>query len=102
MSKGLLGRSFFFSGKPLFSLLPVIFHFSSRAGVFCGGEFVLKIFEFGIHLLLKGLVGGAVTPFILSRIASASGGETVAANVALVANNADVAAAIAVALAETP
>jgi pseudouridine-5'-phosphate glycosidase len=49
-----------------------------------------------------GLVGGAVTPFILSRIASASGGQTVAANVALVANNADVAASIAVALAETP
>lgn len=46
-----------------------------------------------------GLVGGAVTPFVLERVALATGHRTVDANVELVANNADVAAAIAVALA---
>ena len=46
-----------------------------------------------------GLTGAEVTPFILARIAEASDQRTVAANVALVAHNADVAAAIAVALA---
>ena len=46
-----------------------------------------------------GARGGAVTPFVLERIATATGGRTVAANVALVEHNAAVAAAIAVALA---
>jgi len=47
-----------------------------------------------------GVVGGAVTPFVLHRIATATGGRTVAANVALVERNAAVAAAIASALAQ--
>jgi pseudouridine-5'-phosphate glycosidase len=46
-----------------------------------------------------GVRGGAVTPFVLERIATATGGRTVAANVALVEHNAAVAAALAVALA---
>jgi pseudouridylate synthase len=44
-----------------------------------------------------GIRGGAVTPFVLSRVADASGGRTVRANVALVINNARAAARIAVA-----
>jgi pseudouridylate synthase len=46
-----------------------------------------------------GIRGGAVTPFVIERIAAATGGRTVAANLALVEHNAAVAAAIAVALA---
>jgi len=46
-----------------------------------------------------GISGGAVTPFVLDRIATATGGRTVAANLALVEHNAVVAAAIASALA---
>jgi pseudouridine-5'-phosphate glycosidase len=46
-----------------------------------------------------GVRGGAVTPFVLERIASATGGRTVRANLALVEHNAAVAAAIAAALA---
>jgi pseudouridine-5'-phosphate glycosidase len=45
-----------------------------------------------------GVRGGAVTPFVLERIASATGGRTVRANLALVEHNAAVAAAIAAAL----
>ena len=45
------------------------------------------------------VTGGAVTPFVLGRIAAATGGRTVAANVALVEHNAAVAGAIAAALA---
>ena len=45
-----------------------------------------------------GVSGGAVTPFVLARIAAATGGRTVAANVALVEHNAAVAGAIAAAL----
>jgi pseudouridine-5'-phosphate glycosidase len=40
-----------------------------------------------------------VTPFVLARIAAATGGRAVTANVALVENNARFAAALAVALA---
>jgi pseudouridine-5'-phosphate glycosidase len=47
-----------------------------------------------------GIGGGAVTPYVLHRIAAATGGRTVAANVALVEHNAAVAAEIAAALAE--
>jgi pseudouridine-5'-phosphate glycosidase len=47
-----------------------------------------------------GIGGGAVTPFVLDRIAAATGGRTVTANVALVEHNAAVAAAIAAALAD--
>jgi pseudouridine-5'-phosphate glycosidase len=46
-----------------------------------------------------GIRGGAVTPFVIERIAAATGGRTVAANLALVEHNAAVAAAIAGALA---
>ena len=46
-----------------------------------------------------GVHGAAVTPMILSRIAAATEGKSIPANIALVANNADVAAQIAVALA---
>ena len=47
-----------------------------------------------------GISGGAVTPFVIDRIATATGGRTVAANLALVEHNAAVAAAIASALAQ--
>ena len=49
--------------------------------------------EAGVH-------GGAVTPFVLGRVAAASGGRTLRANVALIVNNASAAGRIAVALAE--
>ena len=49
-----------------------------------------------------GVRGGAVTPFVLERIAAATGGRTVRANVALVEHNAAVAGAIAAALAQGP
>ena len=49
-----------------------------------------------------GVSGGAVTPFVIERIAAATGGRTVAANLALVEHNAAVAAAIAGALATAP
>jgi pseudouridine-5'-phosphate glycosidase len=47
----------------------------------------------------QGIVGKAVTPFLLDRIVVATGGRSLAANMALVRNNARVAAEIAVALA---
>ena len=46
------------------------------------------------------VTGAAVTPFVLERIAAATGGRTVAANVALVEHNAAVAGAIAAGLAQ--
>ena len=46
-----------------------------------------------------GVRGGAVTPFVIDRIATATDGRTIAANLALVEHNAAVAAAIATALA---
>jgi pseudouridine-5'-phosphate glycosidase len=46
-----------------------------------------------------GIRGPAVTPFVLARIADATGGDAVRANLALAANNAAVAAQVAVALA---
>jgi len=46
-----------------------------------------------------GIRGKAVTPFLLRRLETASGGRTVAANVALLENNARVAAELAAALA---
>jgi pseudouridine-5'-phosphate glycosidase len=48
----------------------------------------------------RGISGGAVTPFVLERLAEATGGRTLPANLALAERNAEVAAAIAVALAE--
>lgn len=49
----------------------------------------------------QGIVGGAVTPFILEQVSQATGGATLPANVALVANNAAIAAQIAVSLARS-
>lgn len=43
--------------------------------------------------------GGALTPFLLSAVAEASGGRSLRANIGLIVNNARTAAAIAVALA---
>lgn len=50
----------------------------------------------------EGVTGGAVTPLVLARIAAATGGASVIANVDLVVNNAAVAADIAVAIAADP
>ncbi|MCC7371399.1 MAG: pseudouridine-5'-phosphate glycosidase [Chloroflexi bacterium] len=47
----------------------------------------------------RGLRGPATTPFLLSAIAEATGGESIAANLALLENNARVGAEIAVGLA---
>jgi len=43
----------------------------------------------------QGVRGKAVTPFLLAEVAKASGGETLAANRALLVNNATVAARVA-------
>ena len=47
---------------------------------------------------LKGITGSALTPFLLSRMSERSGGATLRANIALLENNARVAAAIATAV----
>lgn len=49
-----------------------------------------------------GIAAKAVTPFLLSRIGEATSGAALAANIALVRNNARLAAAIAIALADLP
>ncbi len=46
----------------------------------------------------RGLRGGAVTPFVLSHLASASDGRTLATNIGLIVNNARTAAELAVAI----
>ncbi len=48
----------------------------------------------------QGVTGAALTPFLLTRLAEISKGETLAANVALLKDNARLAAEIAAALAE--
>ena len=50
----------------------------------------------------KGIGGKALTPFLLARINEISGGRSLIANIALVRNNAALAAQIAVALAHLP
>ena len=50
----------------------------------------------------EGIVGAAVTPFVLGRIAAATEGASVPANLALVENNARLAASLAVALVADP
>ena len=50
--------------------------------------------------LKQGIGGRELTPFLLSRMAEQSGGATLKANIALLENNARVAAEIAVALNE--
>jgi pseudouridine-5'-phosphate glycosidase len=47
-----------------------------------------------------GVRGQAVTPYLLGRVATLTGGESIAANVALLKQNASVAAQVAVALAQ--
>jgi len=47
-----------------------------------------------------GIVGAEITPFVLGRIAAATEGRSVPANLALAENNAEVAARVAVAIAE--
>jgi pseudouridine-5'-phosphate glycosidase len=44
--------------------------------------------------------GAATTPFVLKHVADATGGASLASNIALVLNNAQVGAQVAVALAE--
>ena len=48
----------------------------------------------------RGLQGKAVTPFLLERVAALTSGRSLATNIALVENNARVAAGLAIALAE--
>jgi pseudouridine-5'-phosphate glycosidase len=50
----------------------------------------------------RGIRGGALTPFVLGRVAELSGGRTLRANIGLIINNARMAARIAVALANPP
>ena len=50
----------------------------------------------------QGITGKAVTPFLLSRVMALTEGRSLAANVALVENNARLAARIATALADMP
>ena len=47
----------------------------------------------------RGVRGGSVTPFVLSHIAAASGGRTLATNIGLIVNNARVAGELAVEMA---
>jgi pseudouridine-5'-phosphate glycosidase len=49
-----------------------------------------------------GMSGGAVTPYVLAHVASASGGRALRANIGLIVNNARTAARVAVALANFP
>jgi pseudouridine-5'-phosphate glycosidase len=49
-----------------------------------------------------GIAGAAITPFVLGRIAEATEGRSIPANLALAEHNAAVAAAVAVALADAP
>ena len=46
----------------------------------------------------QGISGKAVTPFLLARVNELTGGNSLAANIALILNNARLAAAIAVEL----
>ena len=48
----------------------------------------------------RGIRGGAVTPFVLDRVAELSDGRTLRTNIGLIVNNARMAARLAVALAE--
>jgi pseudouridylate synthase len=50
----------------------------------------------------EGVTGAAVTPFVLARIAEATSGQSVPANLALAEHNAAVAAEVAVAVASQP
>ena len=52
-----------------------------------------------IEVSASGITGKAITPFLLARVNELTGGDSLAANIELVLNNARLAAAIAVALA---
>ena len=43
----------------------------------------------------QGITGKAVTPFLLARVNALTGGDSLAANIALILNNARLAAAVA-------
>jgi pseudouridine-5'-phosphate glycosidase len=69
-----------------------------------GDELPLQLYERALETALsdaqgRGIRGRGVTPFLLERMHELTGGESVRANVALLRNNAQVAAALAVALA---
>ena len=51
------------------------------------------------RVLCQGITGKAVTPFLLARIKSLTGGRSLATNIALVKHNAEVGARLALALA---
>jgi pseudouridine-5'-phosphate glycosidase len=48
----------------------------------------------------RGIHGAATTPFLLSRVSELTGGESLQANLALLRNNARIAARVAVAMGE--
>ena len=61
-----------------------------------------RVLDDAVNEAEKSRVGGReLTPFLLSRMAQQSGGATLKANIALLENNARVAAEVASALAET-
>ena len=55
-----------------------------------------------VDIETAGITGAKITPFVLGRIAEVSGGASVPANISLVANNARLAAEIAVAMQRLP
>jgi pseudouridine-5'-phosphate glycosidase len=68
-------------------------------------EFVASEAELAIEKALaaanaQGITGKAITPFVLAKVARQTEGRSVRANLALLRNNAQVAARIAVALLE--
>jgi pseudouridine-5'-phosphate glycosidase len=65
-----------------------------------GAEVEGWIAEALVRVAADGLRGAAVTPSVLAHIAEASGGKTLRANIGLIVNNARMAGAIAVALAD--
>lgn len=70
-------------------------------------EIPAEVMESYIQLALaecqaRGIVGKAVTPYLLGEIAAKTGGQSLRANIALVIKNSRLAAKVAVALAATP
>jgi pseudouridine-5'-phosphate glycosidase len=75
-------------------------HASQKEGLRKGTIGVLGIVFFVVAAAapLAGMTGAAITPFVLGRIADATAGRSIPANLALAENNASVAAEVAVAL----
>ena len=48
-----------------------------------------------VDAAVQGITGKAVTPFLLARVNELTGGNSLAANIALILNNARLAAAVA-------